>query len=184
MIKELTDYLLEIAYKHISVERVGYEREININDSHNHKSFQFIIENDSPLLEKQIIEGILTLRLSIDIIGFVDNKTSVIDIQDNALHIALDWMEYINNHEPYNLDIRDYSILALTEYTDDNSSGIRLSLKLAIPNPINICEYEEHFIDKPEPQEETLDLTNGDECTNSHFNNEDNTLKLNPLKLF
>lgn len=184
MIKELVDYLLDIAYKHISVQCVGYAREININDSHNHKSFQFIVENDTPIIEKQIIEGILTLRFSVDIIGFVDKDKTVIELQDEALHIALDWMQYINNHEPYNLEIRDYSILALTEYTDDNSSGVRLSVKLAIPNPINLCEYEEHFIEKEIPEEETLDLTNGDECTKSKFNKNDATIKLNPIKIF
>lgn len=183
MVKELIDYLLNIAYKHISVNYVGYKREININDSHNKPSFQFIIENDNPLIEKQIIEGIITMRLDIDIIGFVSQDVSVIEIQDEALHIALDFMEYIKNNGEYGLDIRDYSILGLSEFTDDNSSGVRLSIKLVIPNPINLCEYEEHFIEKEIPVKDELILSKEDECTNSKFNSETTSLKLNPIKL-
>ena len=68
MIKEFINYILDIAKYHKAINYVGYKRNININDGHNTKYYQFIIE-DECFLEKQLIEGILTLRLDIVIIN-------------------------------------------------------------------------------------------------------------------
>lgn len=181
MIKELIDEILTLAYKHVSVGSVRYDREININDFHGNKGFQVIVESDSSLLEKQVVEGIITLTLSMDILGFV-GKNKVIEVQDEALHIGLDIMQYIQDNM-YHMEIRDYSFLSLTEYSDDNSSGVRITLKLAVPSPINICMYEDNFIEKQEEEEQAIDLTNGDECTNSKFVEEGTELKLKPIRL-
>lgn len=183
MIKELINYLLDTAYKHKSVGFVSYKREININDSHNEKSFQFFIESDSGFIEKQIVEGIITLRLDFDIIGFVGSDTSTLDIQDEALHIGFDFLEYIKNQSEYPIEIHDFSFLALTEYTDNDASGVRLSVKFTIPNIVNLCEYKDNFIDKPIEPTEELKLSNGDECTNEKFVTKGSTLKLNPIRL-
>ena len=120
MIKELITHLMDIAAQHKAVNKVGYKRQININDQSNEKYFQFIIDNES-LLEKQLVEGIMTLRLNIDVLGFISSDLTVLDVQDTALHIILDFMEYINNDsEYYNLEVRDYSIVSFSEYTDVN----------------------------------------------------------------
>lgn len=184
MIKELITYLLNTAKRHKAVNYVGYKREININDQNNTRYYQFIIENEC-FLEKQLVEGILTLRLDIDCLGFVTSDLTPLDVQDTALHIILDFMEYINNDsEYYNLEVRDYSIVSFSEYTDDNSAGVRATIQFIVPNPINICEYESNFIDKDEEDEIELDINiDNDECTNTRYNNNESNLILNPIKL-
>lgn len=182
MINELVTYLLDIAKKHKAVNYVGYKRQINLNNQNNTPSFQFIIENDG-LMEKQVVEGIITVRYNIDILGYVEKENTVLMVQDNALHIALDFMEYINNTYDYPIEIKDWSILSFSEYTDDNSAGVRVSLKLAIPNPINICEYRDNFIEKEEPILPELDLSGSDECTNTKFTEGKTELNLNPIRL-
>lgn len=180
MIKEFVNYILDIAKYHKAINYVGYKRNININDQHNTKYFQFIIE-DECLLQKQIIEGILTMRLNIDVLGFVDSDSNVLDVQDNALHVLLDVMEYINNG---NLsEIRDFSIISYSEYTDDNSSGCRASIQFIIPNPINLCEYKDNFIEKESEDIPMIDIEPSNECTDETFVNDEPKLTLNPIKL-
>ena len=83
MIKELITHLMDIAAQHKAVNKVGYKRQININDQSNEKYFQFIIDNES-LLEKQLVEGIMTLRLNVDVLGFISSDLTVLDVQDTA----------------------------------------------------------------------------------------------------
>ena len=173
---------MDVAKHHKAVNYVGYKRTININDQNNEKYFQFIIDNES-LLEKQIVEGILTLRLNIDVLGFVSSDLTVLDVQDTALHIILDYIEYINaDREYFNLEVRDYSIASYSEYTDDNAAGVRCSLQLIIPSPINLCEYKDNFIEKTEDEKVMVDIEPDNICSNTSFNNTSNLI-LNPIKL-
>lgn len=182
MIKQLITHLIDVAKQHKAVNYVGYIRQININDQNNTKYFQFIIDNES-LLEKQLVEGILTLRLNIDVLGFVSSDSTVLDVQDTALHIILDYIEYINADTTYyNLEIRDYSIASYSEYTDDNAAGVRATIQLIVPNPINICEYRDNFIEKEEEVKVEMDINPENNCSNTSFNNTSNLI-LNPIKL-
>lgn len=179
MIKEVIETILNIAYKHISVNHIAYKRELNINDSHNDDNFQFIITDDG-LFEKQIVQGVNTLTVSGYIISFAKSDDKVIDLQDEAMHILLDIIEYIGND--YNMEIRDYSAVGLSEYSDNNCSGIYFTLKLVIPTPINLCDYETHFIEKPIIPIEYTDIADSDSCT-AETHKKTSTLKLNPLRL-
>ena len=182
MISELITYLINTAQKHKAVNYVGYKRQININDQHNTKYYQFVIDNES-LLEKQIVEGIMTLRLNIDVLGFISSDLTVLDVQDTALHIILDYIEYINADTTYyNLEVRDYSIASYSEYTDDNAAGVRATIQLIVPNPINICEYRDNFIEKEEEVKVEMDINPENNCSNTSFNNTSNLI-LNPIKL-
>lgn len=182
MINDLIDTLLDIAGKHISVNYTAYKRSININDLHNEPSMQFIITDDG-LLEKQVVDNVTTIRFGIYILGFVGNNSSL-SIQDEATHIAMDYISYLNNHIEYGIEVVDYALAGLSEYSDNSCSGVYLTLKLIIPTPVNLCEYEEHFIEKEEPVKEDIiiDPTN-DECTNTPIAKQETTLRLNPLKL-
>lgn len=183
MILELIKYLQDIAKKHKLINYVGYKKSININHQNNVRYFQFIIDSEA-LLEKQVVDGILTLRLNVDVLGFVDDGTSEVEIQDMALHILLDWMEYINNDNEYpNLEVYDYSIASYSEYTDDNASGVRCTMQLIIPSPVNICEYKDNFIDKEEEIIDEIEMIPNTDCSNVILNKEESNLILNPIKL-
>lgn len=173
---------MDIAVQHKAINKVGYKRQININNQSNEKYFQFIIDNES-LLEKQLVEGIMTLRLNVDVLGFISSDLTVLDVQDTALHIILDYMEYINADTTYyNLEVRDYSIASYSEYTDDNCAGVRATIQLIVPNPINICEYRDNFIEKEEEVKVEMDIKPENNCSNTSFNTTSNLI-LNPIKL-
>lgn len=153
MISELINYLLEVAKKHKLVRTAKYKRHFNINDQNNHKYYQFIIDDEN-MVEKQVTEGILTYKTSILILGFVKTDTTVLEVQENALHIGLDWMQYLKVQREMPLQIRDFSILSFSEYSDDNSAGVKLDIQFVIPEPTNLCTWEDNFSDKEEEQEE------------------------------
>lgn len=179
MSKQLIEYIQNIAKQHKAVNYTSYKQQIDINHQNNYRYFQFNID-DEVLLEKQLVEGILTARLNIDVLGFVTPDSTPLIIQDTALHIMLDVIEYINNDNF--VEVRDYSIVSFSNYTDDNCSGIRTSLTLVIPSPINICEYKDNFIEKEEETEDELELIPDNECC--EYKQMNNNLILNPIKLF
>lgn len=182
MIKQLTDDILNVAYRHISIGTSKYEYRYDINDQHNEKNFQFILLTDG-LFEKQKVEGVTTLKLSGYIISFNSDPNNVISLQDEALHIFLDILEYVNNHYELGFSVDDYACYGVTQYSDNNCSGIYFTIQVIVPTPINLCEYQDHFIDKPIIPTEELIINNGDECTEEKFPQKSSTLRLNPLRL-
>lgn len=181
MIKQLVDLLLESFYKHKMVSFVKYQEDIYINAQNDNDYYQVSIESDGDRLEKQITEGILTIEYNITILG----REDVLTAQDNSLHILLDTLEYLQAQ--YNLNVRDYSVLSLSNYTDDRASGIRATVQFTIPSPLNLCEYMDNFDeDKIIPiHENDLELDSSDSCTNSYNKTDsDNDITLNPIKLF
>lgn len=158
MIEQLISYILTTAKRHKAVNYAAYKRAWNINDQHNHKYFQFILD-DECMLDTLVSEsGILTLKLQALILGFVQRGESVLNAQETALHIALDMIAKLEVQREIPLQIRDYSVVSFSEYTDDNSAGVKLDLQLVIPSPINLCEFEDNFIDKTEEKDEEIDI--------------------------
>lgn len=188
MIKQFTDYLLSTASRHKAVNTVAYKRDVNINHQHNTPYYQFIMDDEN-LITKLLTQGLITYRTNVTVLGFVTSDDTVINVQETALHIALDWMEYIaTDPNGFGLLIHDYSILSFSEYTDDNCAGVRLTITFTIPSPINLCEFQSNFIDKDitTDEDDTLTLAyKDDECTNTTFtpHNNNTNLNLNPIRL-
>lgn len=181
MIKDTIDYLLNVASKHILINSVGYKEDYNINDSHNDKQFQFIIDS-SNMIEKNITENVIKYRLEIYCMGFVKTNMSILDVQDQATHMLVDFINYIDNDD-YPIEVYDWSLYSFSEFTDNNSSGVKLTLDVIIPNIINLCEYKDNFIEKEEEVKVDIDITPSNECTNETFITDENKLILNPIKL-
>ena len=68
---------------------------------------------------------------------------------------AVDIMGKIDTDEAYRgvLSVYDYSILTLSHYTDDNAAGVKLSLVLQMPSPLNWCTLDENFDDEEHEDE-------------------------------
>lgn len=182
MIYELTKYIIDRFYKHLLVKTVKYQQEILINAQPNNRYFEVVIDNQ-PILNSTENEGVLQMNYNIIILGNNDNELT---IQDNALHIGLDVIYYLNtNRDIYPISVEEYSFVGLSSYTDDNASGVRLSLTLSIPSPINLCEdnFDEDK-DFSRDSDFIIDLNPNDECTNVDIiKNEENKISLNPIKL-
>lgn len=78
-------------------------------------------------------------------------QLSVIDCQNIAHSIALNFVARIKEmwyNEETGIEVKNYNFVTLTNYYDNNASGIRCTMTLLLPNPINYCDTEEHFDDE------------------------------------
>ena len=176
MLKDVIEILKNISLRHKGVFTFRYQGDDLNNQQNNHKAYQVYID-DISLHELNITTNIFKARFEIYILGFVDDEHSVLDVQNNAYTIACDIMAKIDASDEYDgvLSIYDYSILTIARYTDDQSAGVKLSLTLEMPNPVNLCTLDENFDDEPHEEEEDHKI---DVDTN-----EVGDITINPIKL-
>lgn len=177
MIKQLTDFFIATAKSHKAVGYAAYKRAYNVNDQHNHKYYQFILDDENRLDSISVANGIMSLNMSAIILGFVKSDDSVINVQETALHIGLDWLHQVCDSREVELILQSYSFLSFSEYTDDSCSGVKLDVQFTIPAPINLCEYKDNFIDKPQEEEE-----NNIDLSSDLPTRKDKQIDLNPLR--
>ena len=165
MLKDVINILKDISLRHKGVRTFKYQSDIYNNAQNNHKYFQVYVD-DVSLHELNITTNIFKARFEIYILGFVDEDTTILDVQNNAYTVACDIMAYIDTQEAFKgiLRVYDYSILTVSHYTDDDAAGVKLSLVLEMPNPVNLCTLEANFNDEPyeEPEDVEIDI-NDDE---------------------
>ena len=155
MLKDVINILKDVSLRHKGVYTFRYQGDDLNNAQNNYKMFQVYVD-DISLHELNITTNIFKGMFEIYIIGFVHDDKTVLDIQNDAYTIACDIMAYIDTQEAFQgiLSVYDYSILTLARYTDDSSAGVKLSLTLQMPNPVNLCELEDQFDDEPHQEEE------------------------------
>ena len=176
MLKDVVNIIKDISLRHKGVRTFRYQSEILNNAQNNHAMYQVYVD-DVSLHELNITTNIFKAKFEIYILGFVDDDTTVLEVQNNAYTIACDIMAYIDIKDEFKgvLSVYDYSILTLSHYTDDNAAGVKLSLVLQMPNPVNLCELDENFNDEPYEEETDNDID---------INNEEiGDLDINPITL-
>lgn len=161
MLKDVINILKDISLRHKGVRTFKYQSDIYNNAQNNHKYFQVYVD-DVSLHELNITTNIFKARFEVYILGFVDDDTTILDVQNNAYTIACDIMAYIDELEALKgvLRVYDYSILTVSHYTDDDAAGVKLSLVLEMPNPVDLCTLEDNFNDEPydEPEDTEIDI--------------------------
>lgn len=145
MIQDIVNIIRDISLRHKGVRSFSYKGEDLINAQNSHKYFQVVLD-DVSLHELNITTNIFTVNLDIYVLGFGDDVALV---QDNAYTIAVDMIAWLDSHYIGSVSVHDYSILTLSRFTDDSASGVKISLELAMPSPLNLCEYEDNFNDEP-----------------------------------
>ena len=161
MLKDVINIIKDISLRHKGVRTFKYQSDIYNNAQNNHKYYQVYVD-DISLHELNITTNIFKARFEIFILGFTDDENTILDVQNNAYTIACDIMAYIDTKSDFKgvLRVYDYSILTVSHYTDDNAAGVKLSLVLEMPNPVDLCTLEDNFNDEPyedEPDKE-IDL--------------------------
>lgn len=181
MLEQIVNYIGGVALKHIAVHSFKYQNRILTNAQNSNRYFQFIIESN-PDLEWVKTSNVYTLTLNIDILGFPTKDMTVLKCQSTALQIGSEVMAYIERDYLYKgiMSIYDYDFMALSEYTDDDAAGFRLTLTLAVPNPIDLCTLDQNFDEDNMQVEEKDDI---DLNPSTPVEQEDNELKLTPVKL-
>lgn len=159
MIKDIIEALKHIALTHKGVYTFRYQGDDLNNAQNNYKGYQVYVD-DISLHQLNITNGIFKSEFQIYILGHVDDENPIIDVQNNAYTIAVDIIAKIDSDEAYRgiLSVYDYSILTLSHYTDDNASGVKLSLVLEMPSPLNWCTLDENFDEEEHEEEQDHDI--------------------------
>lgn len=160
MLKDVINIIKDISLRHKGVRTFRYQSDIYNNAQNNHKYLQVYMD-DVSMHELNITTNIFKATFDIYILGFVDEKNDVLEVQNNAYTVAANIMAYIGTQEAFKgvLSVYDYSILTVSHYTDDNAAGVKLTLVLQMPSPVNLCTLEENFNDEPYEDEPDREIT-------------------------
>lgn len=161
MLKDIIEILRDVSLRHKGVYTFRYQGDDLNNAQNNYKGYQVYVD-DISLHELNITTNIFKAQFEIYVLGHPNGESgnTVLDVQNNAYTIACDIMAYIDTQEAFRgiLSVYDYSILTLARYTDDNASGVKLSLVLQMPSPVNLCELDDNFDDEPHEEEQDHEI--------------------------
>lgn len=159
MLKDVIEVIKNAALKHKGVYTFRYQGDDFNNAQNNYKMFQVYVDDISHH-QLNITTGIFKAEFQIYILGFVNEDKTILDVQNDAYTIAVDIMAFIDSQEEYEgiLSVYDYDILTLSHYTDDSSAGVKLSLVLQMPSPLNWCELENNFDEEPHEEEKDKEI--------------------------
>lgn len=154
MLKDIIEILKNASLRHKGVRTFRYQGNDFFNQQNNHAPYQVYVD-DISVHKLNITTGIFRSEFQIYILGHTDDEKSVLDVQNEAYTIAVNIMAFIDTQEDFLgvLSVYDYSILTISHFTDDSSAGVKLSLVLQMPSPLNWCTLEENFNDEPYEEE-------------------------------
>ena len=173
MYKEIISIIKDICLRYKDIETFKYQDSCFNNQQNSHKGFQVYVD-DTTLSELNIETDIFKVSYEIFILN---SGNDILENQDKAFNIAVNLMAYLDNMPQYHgiLSVYDYSILTLSHYTDDDSSGVKLSLVLQVPSPLSLCTLQDNFLDEPKEEEQDKEITVKDR--------NDKELDVHPIKL-
>lgn len=161
MLKDIIEALRHVSLTHKGVYTFRYQGDDLNNAQNNYKGYQVYVD-DISLHQLNITTGIFKVEFQVYVLGHPTSESgnTILDVQNNAYTIACDIMAKIDSDEAYRgiLSVYDYSILTLSHYTDDNAAGVKLSLVLQMPSPLNWCELDENFDDEEHEEEKDHDI--------------------------
>lgn len=178
MIKDFVELFKNIALRHKLVRTFRYQEKMYNNAQNNYKTYQVYLDTIS-LHQLNITTNIFTSEFELYILSQPDGTSgnTVEDVQTYAFTIAVDILGALDNWDEYKgvLSLHDYSILLLDKYSDDSSSGCKLSVVLETPSPLNLCDLENHFNDEPYEDDEDHEI----DVPTSEIND----ITISPIKL-
>lgn len=182
MLEQIINYIMECAIKHIAVNSVKYQSRVLINQQNSNPNYQVVIEDDA-YLQYMKTGNVNTLSLNIDILSHCGDDSEILNVQSTALQIGSELLKYVETDDYFfsMLKIDDYDFLALSHFTDDDSAGIRVTVQLIVPNPVDLCSYRDNFDEDKDfsvEKDETINLTPETDC-----GNDSNEITLKPIKL-
>ena len=178
MLKDIIEALRHVSLTHKGVYTFRYQGDDLNNAQNNYKGYQVYVD-DISLHQLNITTNIFKVEFQVYVLGHPTGESgnTILDVQNNAYTIACDIMAKIDSDEAYRgiLSVYDYSILTLSHYTDDNAAGVKLSLVLQMPSPLNWCTLDENFDEEEHEEEQDHDIDVPD--------NEVGDIDITPIKL-
>lgn len=152
MLKDVIEIIKNVSLRHKGVRTFRYQDKMLHNAQNNYGTYQVYVD-DVSLHQLNITTNIFKAEFQVYVLAQPNEESgnTILDVQNNAYTIAVDIMAYIDTQEAFQgvLSVYDYSILTLSHFTDDDSAGVKLSLVLQMPSPLNMCTLEDNFNDEP-----------------------------------
>lgn len=177
MIKNFVNAIKEEAEHIKNVKFFKYDGADLINSQNNNSTIQIWVEDDV-FTEYVVTKDLIKVQLNIDILDNIRDGEEKIDCHDRTTKIAIVLIKLIEENYKNILSVYDYNLLNVSNYSDDDLFGTRMSLYLTMPSPINFCNINE-FIDELNEYEKNED---NDITINKPEINIDN-ININPVKL-
>lgn len=180
MIKYIVKYLLKAAKENKKLVgfTYGYPDKVlgNGEDFYPH----LYVEEPLYIRTGKVESGTVGVTINLEVLTN-DKRENKTQNQRIAEKIAYELIEYINSGEnKVGLKVGSYSILSLSNYTDDSSFGVRVTLDCTAFNPINYCDVIEEFTEDGTLIDDNvlnkIDIKEPEAC------NTDFTFKLNDIK--
>lgn len=144
MIKKIIDIIGNECEKIKNVNSFKYEGKDLINALNNNSTIQVIVENDV-YTDYLLTRDLCKMTLNIDILDNVFQDTTTLEVQDHCMNIAIILLHLLDNKFNNIINVEDYSIMTVDRYTDDELSGVRITLSLIMPSLITICDIDEYY---------------------------------------
>lgn len=161
MLKDIVDILKDISLRHKGVRTFRYQGDDLNNAQNNYKGYQVYVDDISHH-QINITTNIFKAEFQIYILGHADGTSgnTILDVQNEAYTIAVDILAKVDTEEAFRgiVSVYDYDILTLSHYTDDSAAGVKLSLVLQMPTPLNWCTLDDNFNDEPYEEEEDREI--------------------------
>lgn len=144
MIKNLVD-AIRIQAEHIkNVKTFKYEGFDLINTQHNNTTLQVWVEDDI-YVEYLTTKDLVKVQLNIDILDNL-NDDDKLTVHDRTSKVGIVLIKLIEENYKNIISVDDYNLLNVSNFSDDDLFGTRISLYIIMPSPINQCNIDE-FID-------------------------------------
>lgn len=177
MIKNLVEAIKEQAEHIKNVKHFNYEGADLINAQNNNSTIQIWIEDDI-FTEYLVTKDLVKVQMNIDILDNIGDDEEKVDVHDRTTKIAIVLIKLIEENYKNILSVYDFNMLNVSNYTDDDLFGTRMSLYLTMPSPINFCNINE-FIDELNEYEKNEDK----EITINKPEIDIDNININPIKL-
>lgn len=151
MLKDIVEIIKDVSLRHKGVRTFRYQEKSYNNAQNNYLPFQVYLDSIS-YHNLNITTNIFTVEFNMYVLAQpTKDEDGVLDVQNSAYTIAADIVAYLDYAEDYKgvLNMHDYGMMTVDHYSDDDSAGVRLSLTLEVPSPVNLCELDENFNEEP-----------------------------------
>ena len=162
MLTDIINIIKDVSLRHKGVRTFKYQADKLNNAQNNYGTYQVYVD-DVSLHQLNITTNIFKAEFEVYVLSQPDGSSgnTILDVQNNAYTIACDIMAYIDTQDAFQgiLRVYDYSILTLSHYSDDDSAGVKLSLVLQMPSPVDLCTLDDNFNDEPYSGDTDTEIT-------------------------
>lgn len=163
MFKEVISIIKDVCLRYKGTKTFRYQNVFLNNSQNNYATLQIYLSDVTHHdLNISYTPPVFKMETTLYILDHpTKDEDSILDCQDRCYDAALNIIAKLDNLKEYQgiLRVHDYSIMTISHYSDDDSSGVMVSIELQIPVAIDLCSYEDNFNDEPYTPEPEKDIT-------------------------